>query len=269
MRPRINTAVHLLALTVRYFGVRKALRFVVFLPLAAYRKSSTAAFEKMGHCKTMVGSTEIQWVVANPSFIEEIIEKKSYTPSDVFEVGPNFLVVDGGANIGTFAIYAASRATNVRVIAIEANSALVDLLRRNAEANSHLNIEILNAALGPVDGKVRFYCIPSGGSLSKDYDHTARALEIQEVSIESVLARFGLAEIDLLKLDIEGGEFELLRHPESLAKVKRLVMEIHKGSTSAEMVSIKLRTLGFSCYTKIGSVPGHPVYIYATRKESA
>lgn len=61
---------------------------------------------------------------------------------------------DVGANIGVFSLPVSRTASSV--VAIEAHPGIVDLLRRNVQANDRTNIQVIHAAAGAAVGKLSF-----------------------------------------------------------------------------------------------------------------
>lgn len=55
-------------------------------------------------------------------------------------------------------------------------------------------------------------------------------------------------QIDLLKMDIEGTEFEVFKNPEFLKRTKVLGIEIHRECGDADMIYDVLRKYNFSFY---------------------
>ena len=79
---------------------------------------------------------------------------------DFFGVRSDGLVVDLGANVGIFALYAASRLVpHGRVIAVEPNPQLVEVLKVNAGARS--NVEVMPVAIDVRAGTRTLYVTES------------------------------------------------------------------------------------------------------------
>jgi hypothetical protein len=133
-------------------------------------------------------------------------------------------VVDLGANRGAFSVMAASRCRFV--LCVEAQPHFAPVIRHNMEVNSFTNYAIETALVG------------EGGALA---DYEARRLTMDEL-----FNRHRLAQVDLIKLDIEGSEFELFEHPEWLDRVRAVSMEIHPLHGHPEHVVDVLTRKGFS-----------------------
>jgi FkbM family methyltransferase len=138
-------------------------------------------------------------------------------------------IVDGGANIGLSALYLARRFPQARIIAVEFEASNFAQLLRNV-ARSPL-IEPVHAGLWPTDGSVqvanahaaKWAFFPTAGGRA-GASHGVRA-----VSISTLMSEHAIERIDLLKLDIEGSEWDLFADPQSrwLDRVGTLAIELH------------------------------------------
>src|SRR5262249_43824536 len=64
-----------------------------------------------------------------------------------------------------------------------------------------------------------------GGEMPGEYWADFRPVEV--LTLEDLMARYGLKRIDFLKLDCEGSEFSILRHTPSLDRIGLVVGEYH------------------------------------------
>jgi FkbM family methyltransferase len=162
---------------------------------------------------------------------------------------PPRTVLDLGANIGLTTVWLATRYGCDRVIAVEPDPDNSALVRRNMEANS-INGEVVEAAVGPDDGYAWF--ARSGqsnlGSLSSQEDD--HSIQVKTRTPASLLREHGLAEVDLCKLDIEGGEQELLVDSDTswLKSVRSLLMEIHPTLVDHRAVIAAIEAGGMTFY---------------------
>jgi FkbM family methyltransferase len=124
-------------------------------------------------------------------------------------------VLEGGAHLGFVTVHAARAVgPDGRVISFEANGAVLDLLRANLVANGVAErVEVVPKALGDAAGRAGFY-VSSGGEMSSLFpsDVASVPIEIEIVRADDEVA----APVDVVKLDIEGGEPAALRGMEGL-----------------------------------------------------
>jgi hypothetical protein len=101
---------------------------------------------------------------------------------------------------------------------------------------------VMEAAIGPYDGTSRFQAADESnlGHLS----HEGRIVTV--ISMKSILDRFRLSEVDLVKIDIEGSEQALLTGPpEWLYRTKAIIAEFHPGAVDYSALTRLLEELGF------------------------
>jgi len=137
------------------------------------------------------------------------------------------VVVDLGANIGFTSLYFARRLGAGTCVAVEPDAANASLLRRNLEQNGIAAI-VLEAAVGRLDGTAMFTSAAES-NLGRLADAKG-ATPVRVVSMRTVLEHVGDRRIDLLKIDIEGGEGALFDADTTwLDRVDAIMMEFHPG----------------------------------------
>jgi FkbM family methyltransferase len=137
-------------------------------------------------------------------------------------------VLDCGANVGLASLYFKKRYPRARITAFEADPAIAEVLRGNLRRNGCADVEVVEAAVWTSDGSVQFR---REGADSGTIEEFASGLDGARASVASVrLARFLETEsVDLLKLDIEGGEEAVLRDARgALERVRVLLMDLHE-----------------------------------------
>ena len=134
-------------------------------------------------------------------------------------------IVDLGANIGLFGVWVLSQWPEAQVHGFEPDPANLAVLDRNiADAPDGWSWSITRACAAPADGTIRF--LPGRHADSRavyDGEETADVIELPTVDVFP-----HLRGVDLLKIDIEGGEWPLLTDPrfDDLA-VRAIVLEYH------------------------------------------
>lgn len=130
-------------------------------------------------------------------------------------LGPESVFVDVGANQGEFTVVAARCAHRGRVVAVEPAPELRAALALNVDLNGFDNVTIVSSALGDRAGTLPLFAqdavvegFQNEGTASLWAGHERGRL-VAEVSVETLDAlarRLGLARVDLIKIDVEGGE---------------------------------------------------------------
>ena len=161
-------------------------------------------------------------------------------------------VMDLGANVGGFSLLLQLMKIPLKkVAAIEMNPNTYSRMRFNLERNLDCSLDVSNAAvcgerttfqLSLGRGSTSDNLYSAGGSAGKPY-------EIQGVTLDDVYAAsFAGETVDLMKLDVEGAEYDILASPfrESLKQVSNLIIEIHPmpGRSQSE-VTAALAAAGF------------------------
>lgn len=167
-----------------------------------------------------------------------------------FKVAAGDTVVDVGANIGSYALYAATEGRAGRVIALEPHPGNFALLTANVLENGRTDIICCEAAVAATSGTARLQIDPdnSGGHhLTGSSD--APTVDVDCKTLDQVVTEHGLEAIDYLKLDCEGSEYEILATiPDPIMRgIRRISMEHHPvpGHGPHELTQI-LSEHGFS-----------------------
>jgi FkbM family methyltransferase len=142
------------------------------------------------------------------------------------------VIVDAGANNGCSAIYLSrfEGLENSRLIALEPFPETTQLLKKNLTSNLS-SFEVVPAALWSNDTSIRFDMNFRDGK-----EWSIRTIEdpsgpVKAISVQYLFDHFNLQEIDILKIDIEGSEFEVflnsIENVNCLKKIRAVIMEIH------------------------------------------
>jgi FkbM family methyltransferase len=138
----------------------------------------------------------------------------------------DYVVFDVGAWIGYYTVLAAKKAG--KVIAIEPNKDNYQRIRRNVNLNQFSNVTTFNIAVGekPSQGILIEETSSSTHKIVSEGD--GNTVEIE--SLDNMINKLGIQEINMLIIDIEGYEYFALRGLENSLldrAVKNLICEIH------------------------------------------
>lgn len=144
-------------------------------------------------------------------------------------------VLDVGAHIGTFAAWALSVNPQAHILSVEADIHTFAVATKNAGSRS-ANWRVVNFAASSTNGK-RLRFSTAGPSMSHRVSSEGD-LEVETINLQTLMDTVSKrADIDILKIDIEGSEEDFLcATPELLASVKCLVIELHPGICDTERV---------------------------------
>jgi FkbM family methyltransferase len=149
-----------------------------------------------------------------------------------YRVNPGDVVVDIGANIGTFSVYAAGLCGASRVLSFEPFPDSFRMLTRNVEQNQLNMVTCVNQAVAGGCGlrSLRLNSMDSG-SHSLILDSLGNRVQVECCTLEDIFQRFSLTKIDYLKMDCEGAEYEILENATSrIRQIGRISMETHSIS---------------------------------------
>jgi FkbM family methyltransferase len=159
-------------------------------------------------------------------------------------------IVDVGANVGYASLRFAREFPNARIIAVEPAPANLVQLKKNCL--SYPNILLENCAIWPRSRRLRIARL--------EVDHNAYSIvedpegDIQAMRIPDLLSRYGLERVELLKIDIEGGEYALFDDEnarEWLKCVGMLLIETHDRMVPGCSDAVRRAVKG------IGAFQGH------------
>jgi len=151
-------------------------------------------------------------------------------------------MIDAGGYVGSTAILYAQLFPEARIFCLEPLPENVEIIRKNIEAN-HLGERIIlieRALWGNSTDKIKVHYRDSStvgavhrfvGSAFPDYHETVstETAEVQTISLDDIIRDQYIRNVRLLKMDIEGSEFEVLRglSEENLLKIQTMVGEYH------------------------------------------
>lgn len=148
-----------------------------------------------------------------------------------FKPKQNEVVIDLGANVGKYALLACKKVGNEGLVfAIEPDPDCVRIIEKNKNLNKFKNLVILDAAVGDKDTQVEFYQSFDGARHSTTWipPHEAKTIKVEQITLDSLMKKYNIKEIDWCKIDAEGAEYEILKGgKEALNYIKNILLEVH------------------------------------------
>jgi FkbM family methyltransferase len=144
-------------------------------------------------------------------------------------IRPGDIVIDGGSNIGFFALLAATKLLGEgRVYAFEPDPITFSLIQKNVICNGFEGvIQPERLALTDREGTFDFVVNdeePMLSSLVADNTQTSRHVRVEGVRLDGFLASSGIERADVIKLDLEGAEPLALQGARALLPTTRLLI---------------------------------------------
>lgn len=167
--------------------------------------------------------------------IKEVILDRQY--EQIRRIKYHDVVIDIGASIGDISILASKKAK--RVCSYEINDERISLLKKNIAHNNCSNIEI-----------------------SKKF----------VISLNPILREKQIVKVNFLKIDCEGGEYEIIKNTsnDALQKLDHIAFEIHLFNNvmkkQYELLKKKLINNGFTLIEKNNNVHDYLKFLFASRK---
>lgn len=156
------------------------------------------------------------------SVLSEVALDDIYAEADAI---PAKTIVDLGANVGLATLRLLATHPEARITAVEADPVLAAKLRENVKG---LPVTVIAAAIAGSSGERTFYRSDSvswGNSLDH-LDPVQTPVQVPAISLADLFGSEGIETVDLLKVDVEGAEWEIFRDGVP-SQVEAIVGEVH------------------------------------------
>jgi len=214
-------------------------------------------------CRFKVRSLMDVWVVK-----ETCLDRDYETRATAIQDG--WTLLDVGAGLGDFAVSVAYAHPGCRVYAYEPFPESYTLLEENIALNNTRNVSAAPIAVGAQSGAMTLFA--TGAAVQHTTAQAARqaeAVAVRGLSLDDVFAANALTTCDFLKMDCEGGEFDVLFNASAatLEKIRHISLEYHNGVTPFSHVDLAgyLQQKGFHVQTFPNPVHSHLGFLYAHR----
>lgn len=160
---------------------------------------------------------------ADARVVDEVVISKTYEkPKLGFRVLPHELWLDLGANIGAFSVWA-SKKRAAEVVAVEPIKENVELLQQNIQLNN-ANVKVIHAAVGVQNGTMEIKYNAKTPARSSTFAANGKVVSVPMLSLNELIAQYKPAG---LKIDIEGGELDILDAGLDLTGIRAIALEYH------------------------------------------
>jgi FkbM family methyltransferase len=177
-----------------------------------------------------------------------LIQQEISTYKSLFKVDfqPGDVILDLGANLGIISILLSKKFPFTKIYSFEASPINFQNFIKNIEDNNCNNITPFNLAVwSTTDTTIEIPTSPtnSGGSsiyYKQEFFSQYPVSKVQTISLEDIFSKNEIGDCKLLKIDVEGAEYEIFNAfpKEKLNKIKNIGIEFHKCEAS-KLINLK------------------------------
>lgn len=142
------------------------------------------------------------------------------------------VILDLGANIGAFTLFASKTCPNSKIFSFEPSKSSYKILMRNLKNNGLVqNVSILNKAVGNRNA-IRSMDESRESTMRRLSDLTSNRMDstkVEVIKLDQFITNNSISVIDFMKIDIEGGEYEVIYSisKSMFKKIKTISLEYH------------------------------------------
>ena len=205
--------------------------------------------------------------ISDAETIVENWDMKQYfdRSSDLSKAG---VVVDIGAHIGSFAVYAALILRAEKVFCYEPVEQNFNLLKNNIQLNHIKTVKSYNLGVASTPGPHKISTSGTSAQWSLYDANGENSGSVNCTTLENIFQENEIDQCDLLKVDCEGAEYEILlgTGPDILRKIGRICLEYHRsGEKVHERLLRYLADCGFGYSVKENQYAENLGLIFAVR----
>jgi|TARA_B110000495_G_scaffold96386_1_gene83397 FkbM family methyltransferase len=194
-------------------------------------KKEYAIFEtKFGQkIKIRVNSTDLM-ALTHVWMIEEYAKKN-------FDIKSSDTVIDVGAHIGLFTLYASQSCKIGNIYSYEPVKENFEILKENMNINNLKNVKIFNLAVSNSNSTITLFMNndESGHSM---FSESSENIIVKSTSLMKIFDDNKIKECNFLKLDCEGAEYEIIEKLPStyFEMIEKIIIEYHMADSHPELL---------------------------------
>lgn len=199
--------------------------------------------------------------VFSPSWEEEL--------RNVFVLEKGMKFIDVGAHIGKYTIRAARMVGGEgRVVAVEPDKDNFEFLIKNIKLNDLENCIPLNVAAGSTDGETFLFSGLNSAENSIKQDFGRGFHKVPMRALDSILAENRIGDVDLIKVDVEGAEYEVVKGLEKTLNAKEpvLIIEVLAGDKDRVLNYMRKMNYGEKILNTYPSYKGGLIHYSFTKR---
>jgi len=144
----------------------------------------------------------------------------------------NSVVIDVGANIGYFSLFVLRHFENLKVVAIEPHPRNFKVMKENLR---DYTLDMHQVALDGDSGKILLFDFGEESSACHSIYNLgrldAKPIEVKSITLEELMRRSNISNIEFLKLDCQGAEYNIFStlNRSIQRKINYIAMEVHSS----------------------------------------
>jgi FkbM family methyltransferase len=167
------------------------------------------------------------WWLMDKDYLGQCITNGGYENEERMFIGrfvrPGMTVLDIGAHRGVYTLLLSKMVGRKgRVLSFEPSSGNNARLKLHLRINFCHNVDLKECALGKETGVTNLYVVPSQTVLNSlrppDTNYASSAMPVQIRTLDEILSAEKISRVDFVKLDVEGGELDVLLGAENLLR---------------------------------------------------
>lgn len=170
-----------------------------------------------------------------------------------FRINANDVIIDIGAHIGLFTLYASQYCKNGIIFCFEPVDENYDILVDNITQNNLKNVKPFKSAVSKSESTITIYRNKDEAGHGM-FSFTSHALKVDSISLKKIIDENSINQCNLIKIDCEGAEYEIIESLplEYFKKISKMIIEYHFADSKPKLVNdlkTKLMTASFKIST--------------------
>ena len=137
------------------------------------------------------------------------------------------VIIDGGSNVGLFAVLMKNKYPEAKIICIEPDPENFELMKANISYYNNVFCE--NSGLWNKDTKLKVYDKYNSGKWGLVVEEDIEKGTVSAISMDTLFKKYSIEKVDVMKIDIETSERQLFstNFENWLPKNKIVIIELH------------------------------------------